>query len=50
MARVRQGITERVQQLDSHIQVKLVQARERRESIEREQIEKLRNHVGLSPL
>lgn len=47
VARVRQGMTERVQQLESQIQGKLEQARERRESIEREQKEKLRNHVSV---
>lgn len=46
VARVRQGMSERVQQLESQIQGKLEQARERRESIEREQKEKLRNHVS----
>lgn len=46
VARVRQSMTERVQQLESQIQGKLEQARERRESIEREQKEKLRNHVS----
>lgn len=46
VARVRQGMSERVQQLESQIQGKLEQARERRETIEREQKEKLRNHVS----
>lgn len=46
MTRVRQGMTERVQQLESQIQGKLDQARERREIMEREQKEKLRNHVS----
>lgn len=46
VARVRQSMSERVQQLESQIQGKLEQARERRESIEREQKEKLRNHVS----
>jgi len=49
VARVRQGMSERVQQLESQIQGKLEQARERRETIEREQKEKLRNHVSLEP-
>lgn len=48
VARVRQGMSERVQQLESQIQGKLEQARERRETIEREQKEKLRNHVSFS--
>lgn len=39
-------MSERVQQLESQIQGKLEQARERRETIEREQKEKLRNHVS----
>lgn len=39
-------MTERVQQLESQIQDKLVQAHERRQNIEREQKEKLRNHVS----
>lgn len=39
-------MTERVQQLESQIQGKLDQARERRESLEREQKEKLRNYVS----
>lgn len=38
-------MTERAQQLESQIQGKLDQARERRENREREQKEKLRNHV-----
>lgn len=38
-------MTERVHQLESQIQGKLDQARDRRESMEREQKEKLRNHV-----
>ena len=42
-------MSERVQQLESQIQGKLEQARERRESIEREQKEKLRNHVSFRP-
>lgn len=46
VARVRQGMSERVQQLECQIQGKLEQARERRETIEREQKEKLRNHVS----
>lgn len=50
MARVRQGMTERVQQLESKIQGKLDQARERRENIEREQKEKLRNYVSQAVL
>lgn len=40
-------MSERVQQLESQIQGKLEQARERRETIEREQKEKLRNHVNI---
>ncbi|XP_046747219.1 BICD family-like cargo adapter 1 isoform X3 [Diprion similis] len=44
VVRVRTGMSERVQQLESQIQGKLDQARERRETIEREQKEKLRNH------
>ncbi|XP_012346839.1 stress response protein NST1 isoform X3 [Apis florea] len=44
VARVRQGLTERVQQLESQIQGKLDQAHERRQNLEREQKEKLRNH------
>ena len=44
-------MSERVQQLESQIQGKLDQARERRENMEREQKEKLRNHVSwLSPI
>ena len=43
---MRQGITERVHQLEKQIESKLDQARERRELIEREQKEKLRNHVS----
>lgn len=46
VARVRQGLTERVQQLESQIQGKLDQAHERRQNLEREQKEKLRNHVS----
>lgn len=46
VTRVRQGTSERVQQLESQIQGKLDQARERREMMEREQKEKLRNHVS----
>ena len=42
-------MSERVQQLESQIQGKLEQARERRETIEREQKEKLRNHVSFRP-
>lgn len=45
---MRNGMSERVQQLESQIQGKLDQARERRETIEREQKEKLRNHVSLT--
>lgn len=44
--RVRNGMTEKVHQLENQIQGKLDQARERRENIEREQKEKLRNHVS----
>lgn len=40
-------MSEKVQQLESQIQGKLDQARERRETIEREQKEKLRNHVSI---
>ena len=39
---------ERVQQLDSQIQGKLDQARERRENRERETKERLRNQVSLT--
>ena len=48
VARVRKGMNERVLQLDSHIQGKLDQARERRENLERETKERLRNHVSYS--
>lgn len=41
-------MTERVHQLESQIQGKLDQARERRENKEREQKEKLRNHVSFN--
>ncbi|XP_043252706.1 stress response protein NST1 isoform X2 [Colletes gigas] len=44
VTRIRQAISERVQQVEAQIQDKLDQARERRENIEREQKEKLRNH------
>lgn len=40
-------MNERVQQLDSQIQGKLDQARERRENLERETKQRLRNHVSL---
>lgn len=43
-------MTERVQQLESQIQGKLDQARERRESLEREQKEKLRNYVSYTSI
>lgn len=46
MARVRHGISERVQQLETQIQGKLEQARERRENIEHEQKQKLRIYVS----
>lgn len=46
VARVRKGMTERVQQLEAQIQSKLTQACERREIIERETKEKLRNQVS----
>lgn len=45
MAQVRKTMNERVKQLDSQIQGKLDQARERRENLERETKERLRIHV-----
>ena len=46
VSRVRHNLSVRVQQLETQIQEKLDQARERREVIEREQKEKLREHVS----
>lgn len=46
MARVRQNLSVRVQQLESQIQDKLDLANERREVLEREKKEKQREHVN----
>lgn len=45
VGRVRNSNAERFKQLDQDIQDKLVQAQTRREQMEKEQLEKLRNHV-----
>lgn len=48
MLKVRTQNTAKLQQLDAAIQEKLVQAQSRKEQLEQEQKEKLRNHVSLS--
>ena len=46
VVRVRAGVTEKVNQLMAQIQSKMDQAKTRREQLEQEQLEKLRNHVS----
>lgn len=46
MQRVRASTATKIQQLETTVQEKLEQARTRREQIEQEQKEKLRNHVS----
>jgi DNA-directed RNA polymerase sigma subunit (sigma70/sigma32) len=44
--RVRAGMLEKMNQLESQIQSKMELAKTRREQLEQEQLEKLRNHVS----
>lgn len=46
MQRVRASTATKIQQLEATVQEKLEQAKTRREQIEQEQKEKLRNHVS----
>lgn len=45
MVRVRNSNGEKFKQLDQDIEEKLIKAQTRREQMEKEQLEKLRNHV-----
>jgi DNA-directed RNA polymerase sigma subunit (sigma70/sigma32) len=47
--RVRAGMLEKMNQLESQIQSKLDLAKTRREQLEQEQLEKLRSHVSNDP-
>jgi DNA-directed RNA polymerase sigma subunit (sigma70/sigma32) len=47
--RVRAGMLEKMNQLESQIQSKLELAQTRRKQLEQEQLEKLRNHVSNDP-
>jgi len=48
--RVRTGMLEKVNQLETQIQIKLELAQTRREQLEQEQLEKLRSHVSSGPM